>query len=231
MGNQFGKIGVAPKDFGGKGSTAAFAKRVATASVCLSYASAALRDFGRGSHVFGLTKGQFSMIDIAAAVLEKAGPADVAIWTWCIAEYEVEAFGAFFADQRVTSLRVVMDWAGAQRDMPIVDDLQNRFGVDCIRITKTHAKIVTIATASGWRVTIRGSMNLNANPRFEQFDVSDDSCIYGVVDDLMTELWTRGKPLPVRKLKHSDAVNLLNTGDVTAAPVSWGPPQSEKRWW
>jgi hypothetical protein len=111
---------------------------------------------------------------------------------------------------------MVMDWTGAQRDMPVVEELQERFGLDCIRVTKTHAKIVTIATECGWRVTIRGSMNLNFNPRFEQFDVSDDAGIYAVVEDMMAELWERGKPLPVRKLHHGGATALLAASDANA---------------
>jgi hypothetical protein len=169
------------------------------------------------------------MIDIAAAALDVTGPAEIALWTWCIAEYEVEAFSMFFADRRVSALRVVMDWAGAQRDMPLLADLQERFGVDCIRVTKNHAKIVTIATECGWRVTIRGSMNLNANPRFEQFDISDDAAVFDPVDEVMEELWRDGKPLPVDKLAHADAVTLFGAGDVVAPPTNWGPP-ADRKW-
>ncbi|MBN8956893.1 MAG: hypothetical protein J0H17_10015 [Rhizobiales bacterium] len=179
--------------------------------------------------MFGLTKGQFSLIDLAAAALEHTGPAAVSVWTWCIADYEVQAFSAFMGDGRITSLRVVMDWAGAQRDMPLVGELQEKYGADCIRVTKTHAKIVTAVNAE-WSVTIRGSMNLNANPRFEQFDVSDDPGILAVVDSVMQELWERGKPLPARQLDHAGAVALLDAGEVKQAPVSWAPPAT-KRWW
>ena len=213
---QFGFMQADPTDMRAPCTTGAYKRRKASAARCLASAKDALAGFEPGSHVFGLTKGQFSMIDLTDAVLGITGPADVAIWTWCIAEYEVEAITKFLTDKRVESLRMVMDWTGAQRDMPVVEDLQQRFGMDCIRVTKTHAKIVTIATECGWRVTIRGSMNLNANPRFEQFDVSDDEKIYNVVDEMMTELWERGKPLPVRKLHHASATALLAASDANA---------------
>ena len=203
---KFAEIGIDPRAIRARGS--ATAKRIERAGEFLGSARDALGDFDRGSHLFGVTKGAFSMIDIAAAVLEKTGPADVACWTWCIADYEVEAFGAFLGDGRVRKFRLVMDWAGAQRDMPLVSDMQQRFGLDCIRVTKTHAKIVTLATDDGWRVVIRGSMNLNANPRFEQFDVSDGGPAWGVIDGVMVELWERAKPLPVRQLRHADAVGV-----------------------
>lgn len=206
-------------------------RRRSEAAIALTTARDALATWGRGAHVFGTNKGQFSAIDLAAAVLERTGPAEVSVWTWCIAEYEVQAMTAFLLDGRVATFRLVMDWAGAQRDMPLISDMQERFGLDCIRVTKTHAKIVTVATACGWRVVIRGSMNLNANRRFEQFDVSDDAAVYGVVRTIEDELWARGKALPIGKLTHREATALLDAGEAeaAAAPPSWAP--TAKRWW
>ena len=201
-------------------------RRRAQAALHLEYAALALAGFERGAHLFGLTKGQFSLIDLAAAVLHRTGPADVSVWTWCIAEYEVQAVSAFIADGRIRRFRMVIDWAGAQRDMPLVGDLQHRFGADCIRVTKTHAKIVQIATDDGWRVTIRGSMNLNANPRFEQFDVSDDAGVHGTVEAVMDEMWARAPALPVRQMAHDDA---LATAQLTDAPT-WAAA-GDGRWW
>jgi len=223
--------GIAVEPGAVRAPSAALQKRRGSAARCLGAASEALAGLGRGMHVFGLTKGQFSMIDLSAAVLAITGPAEVAVWTWCIAEYEVEALTAFMADRRILALRMVMDWAGAQRDMPVVAELQARFGDDWIRVTKTHAKIVTVSNADGWRVVIRGSINLNANPRFEQFDVSDDPAVFGVVDGVMTELWARGKPLPVSRLAHADAVALLAVEQQPVAAPSWAPGAGGSNWW
>jgi hypothetical protein len=209
--------GLRPGSFRTRGS--AFAKRRENAALHLGQARDALDGFDRDCHLFGVTKGQFSMIDIAAAVLEKTGPADVAVWTWCIADYEVEAIGAFLQSGEIAGFRLVLDWAGAQRDMPIIADLQGRFGDDCIRVTKTHAKLVMVSNAA-WRVVIRGSMNLNANPRFEQFDVSDGGPAWEVMSGVMGELWARSEPLPVQKLKYSEAVASL---DAPAAPSAAVP--------
>lgn len=204
-------------------------RRHTEAAIALHTAQEALAPWGRGAHVFGTNKGQFSAIDLASAVLERTGPADVSVWTWCIAEYEVQAMTAFLLDGRVRSFRLVMDWAGAQRDMPLVAEMQARFGLDCIRVTKTHAKIVTVSTDDGWRAVIRGSMNLNANRRFEQFDVSDDAAVFGVVRTLEDELWERGKPLPIAELRHADATALLGTGETEEVAPGWAP--AAKRWW
>ena len=217
-----------PADLFVRGVSPAQVRRQQRATICLDVAAAALADFTRGAHIFGLTKGQFSMIDLVAAVLDRVGTADVAVWTWCIAEYEVEAVSAFIADGRITRFRMLMDWAGAQRDMPLVGDLQDRFGLDCIRVTKNHAKIVLVSTEDGWRVTLRGSMNLNANPRFEQFDVSDDPGIYATVDDVMAEIWQRSPALPAEKLRHHDAVQGLAAGGEIMLP-DWAP--EFRQWW
>ncbi|PIU08197.1 MAG: hypothetical protein COT28_03675 [Methylobacterium sp. CG08_land_8_20_14_0_20_71_15] len=220
---------MAPSALRSPRSARAMDRRHSEAVLALHTAREALEPWGRGAHVFGTNKGQFSSIDLATAVLERTGPAEVSVWTWCIAEYEVQAVTAFLVDERITGFRLVMDWAGAQRDMPLVAEMQERFGVDCIRVTKTHAKIVTMSTPCGWRVVVRGSMNLNANRRFEQFDVSDDPAVYGVVRALEDELWQRGKPLPIAAMKHGEATALLGIGEEQAAAPSWAP--AAKRWW
>lgn len=88
--------------------------------------------------------------------------------------------------------------------MPLIADLQARFGLDCIRVTKTHAKMMTVCNEH-WSIAIRGSMNLNANPRCEQFDVSDGDGAAAIVLGLADELWARSKPLPVAQAIHRDA--------------------------
>jgi hypothetical protein len=227
---QFSDVGVDPGALRSARSAKALERRHKAAGLALEHAKAALAELGRGVHVFGLTKGQFSMIDLAAAVLDLTGPADVSLWTWCIAEYEVQAVSAFLNEGRIRSFRMVMDWAGAKRDMPLVADLQGRYGNDCIRVTKTHAKVVTVANEAGWRVVIRGSMNLNNNPRFEQFDVSDDPAVFGVVAGLEAELWQRGKALAVAELAHRDATDLLGVAEAKThgAPPAWAA--SLKAW-
>jgi hypothetical protein len=225
---KFADIGLEPRAIRARGSLTA--KRREIAAEYLGLARDALAGFDRGSHVFGVTKGQFSLIDLAAATLERTGPADVAVWTWCIADYEVEAIGAFLGDGRIRSFRLVIDWAGAQRDLPIVADLQTRYGTDCIRVTKTHAKIVTVSNDT-WKIVVRGSMNLNANPRFEQFDVSDGGPAWDVVDGVMTELWQRAKALPIREMRHADAAASLDSSSTIMAPTPDWAAGGNAKWW
>ena len=227
---------------GGKGPPAAMlpgcqaarvlARREGTAALALGHAAEALAGLTRGGHVFGLTKGQFSMIDVAAALLDRVGPARLSIWTWCIAAYEVAAVTAFMADQRVTDLRMVLDYSAARRDMPLLADLQGRFGDDCLRVTKTHAKILTIATDCGWRLVARGSMNLNFNPRFEQFDVTDGPDTFDLVAGLEDALWQAAPPVPVARASHEAAADLLAKAGGAPDLPGWAASLTEsKQWW
>ena len=225
------ELGLAPDALLSPSAARVRRERGERASVCLDSARAALAPLEPGGHVFGLTKGQFSMIDLAAAVLEKTGPADVGLWTWAIADYEVQACTAFMTDRRIRSFRLVLDYSGARRESALLSDLQSRFGLDCIRVTKTHAKIVTIATECGWRVTIRGSMNLNMNPRFEQFDVSDADGAFDVVSGMMAELWERGPALAVDQVTNATARDLLHVGGRPTLPEWAAGLANGSSWW
>ena len=223
-------MGVAPASLVSPAAAAARNRREQGASVCVDTARAALAGFDRGSHVFGLTKGQFSMIDLVAAVLDQTGPAEVGLWTWCIADYEVETMTALLVDQRVTGFRLVMDYAGVRRDNDLIADMQEHFGSDCVRVTMNHAKIVTVSNAE-WRVAIRGSMNLNMNTRFEQFDVSEGDAAFDVITGIMDEMWAKGPPLPVAKTTLRTAADLLLVGPAPTLP-DWGKtPTRGADWW
>ncbi len=56
---------------------------------------------------------------------------------------------------------------------------------------RTHAKVVTIATASGRRLSLEGSANLRANGNREQFALTDDEAIHDFhsqwIDALVTQ--------------------------------------------
>ena len=220
---KFAEFGLMPGEFRSVGRIAAVRRRELAAGVCLGSARAALAEFGRGKHIFLMNKGGFSMIDLVSAVLEHTGPGALSCWTWCIAPYEIEAVSAFLADGRIQTFRLVCDWSMAQRDMPLVGEMQEKYGADCIRVTKNHAKVFTVSTQDGWKVVARGSANLNKNARFENFDCSDDPEVFQVVAGIETELWQRGKPLPVGKLRHSDAANLLDAASIhsggSAVPI------------
>lgn len=200
---------VVPQSIVAEGRLKQRARRDAARGLTMQSARDFLAGIEMGGHVFGVTKGQFSMIDVADALLEIAGPSDVSVWTWCIADYEVEAVTAFMRDGRIRSLRMVVDYSSTQRETSLLADIQARFGVDSIRVTKTHAKLLTVF-GGGWSFVARGSMNLNANRRLEQVDVTADDATFRAIMDVEAEIWAAGKALPVANVGHADADRLLD---------------------
>ena len=128
--------------------------------------------FGHGMDVVGLTFGQFSLLDLIDAALEITGPADVTVSTWSAGFYDVEAAERFRDSGRMRSIRFILD-SSAKRGQASVGDIADLFGQESIRATRTHAKFALIVNAQ-WSVLITTSMNLNLNPRCEQFEMTDD---------------------------------------------------------
>lgn len=153
----------------------------------------ALADFGRGMETYCLTFGQFSLMDAVEAVLEKTGPADVAISTWTAGNADLSRSAEHMHNGNIRSLRFVADCSFGQRQPGYLAELVRLFGDEAIRTTRTHAKFVVITNES-WRVAIRTSMNLNENPRLESIEVSDDPELAGFLLRVVDELFAEEKP-------------------------------------
>lgn len=149
-----------------------------------------IEGFAHGMDVVGLTFGQFSLLDLIQAALEITGPADVAISTWSAGFYDVEAAERFRDSGAIRRIRFVMD-SSDKRGQATAGDVGSLFGRDAIRTSRSHAKFA-ILTNDSWSVVITSSMNLNLNPRLEQFEMTDDperaEMFLGFVDALFAEL-------------------------------------------
>jgi len=137
--------------------------------------------------LFAITRGQFSMLDAIRTVLKQTGKSYVSIWTWAIADYEVECFEAFMADREISGALLVIDHAAENRNAALIQQWRDRFGADSARVCKNHAKIARVWN-DDWRVLLRGSMNLNFNPRFEQFDITEGGPDYDLVEEIENAL-------------------------------------------
>lgn len=157
-----------------------------------STAGAAIGPITPGCEIFGVNKGQFSLVDIIAWCLDATGPADVAVSTWTAANADLGFAYRMLGDGRIKSLRFVVDFSFPTRQPEYAAALRERFGAGAIRVTKTHAKFVTIRNDQ-WNIVIRSSMNLNENRRLETFEVSDDVGMADFLDSLIDELWA-GQP-------------------------------------
>ena len=137
--------------------------------------------------IFALTRGQFSMIDAVRACLEQTGPAHVSLWTWTVAEYEVEVLGGLMRDDRLLSGRLIIDGGARNKNAAIIEEWKQAFGRETVRYVVNHAKIATIENKN-WKLLLRGSMNLNFNPRFEQFDLTEGGADFDLVKEIENEL-------------------------------------------
>jgi len=153
--------------------------------------------------VFAVTRGQFSMIDAVQHCLAQMGPCKLSIWTWCIADYEIETFESLLASRSITEATLVIDRAGEQqvsktrtfrasedkasRQGQLLTRWRNKFGPKSIKVVLNHAKIATLDNGTH-KVVVRGSMNLNHNPRFEQLDVTEGAGVFDLVRSIEQSL-------------------------------------------
>lgn len=119
-------------------------------------------------------------MDAIEAILEKTGPADVALSTWTAGH-----------NGNIRSLRFVADCSFGQRQPGYLAKLRELFGDGAIRATRAHAKFAVISNET-WAVAVRTSMNLNENPRLESIEVSDDPELAGFLLRVVDEIFRRG---------------------------------------
>lgn len=141
----------------------------------------------KGLSLFAVTRGQFSMLDAILHCLDCVGAARISVWTWVIADYEVERFSQLMTDGRLLSALLVVDGAAREKNAKLLSFWKSNFGADSVRYVRNHAKIATIETDE-FRLLLRGSMNLNFNPRFEQLDVSEGCPAFDLVREIERSL-------------------------------------------
>jgi hypothetical protein len=141
----------------------------------------------KNSGIFAVTRGQFSMIDAILACLDQTGPAKVSVWTWTVAEYEVEVLTRMMRDDRIIDGRMVIDHGARNKNSAIIRQWKDSFGENSVRYVVNHSKIATIENDE-WKILLRGSMNLNYNPRFEQFDLTEGGADFDLVKEIENEL-------------------------------------------
>jgi hypothetical protein len=163
-------------------------KRKITRTINTATAGAAIGPITPGCEVFGVNKGQFSLIDIIAHCLEATGPADVTISTWTAAGADMNFAYDLMRQDAIRSLRFIVDFSFPTRQPQYCAALRERFGDECLRVTKTHAKFVLIRNGE-WNLVIRSSMNLNENRRLESFEISDDAGLADFLDSIVAELF------------------------------------------
>lgn len=141
----------------------------------------------KGMNLFSVTRGQFSMIDAILSVMDQVGPCHLSIWTWTVASYEVDVLYRLMMDKRLLSAILIIDKGAQKKNATIIDDWIAKFGNKSVKWVVNHAKIATITTDE-YKFLLRGSMNLNFNPRFENFDISEGCSGYELIKEIENDL-------------------------------------------
>jgi len=140
-----------------------------------------------GARIVGLTKGQFSLLDLIRAVVRQTGPADVALSTWTMGIRDAENVSWMLESGQLRRFVMLTDRSFVKMKPDRVRRIEEVFGKGSVRVSRTHAK-VALVRCGDWRVSIRSSMNLNRNRRWEQFDLDDNAEIFGFFDRWFVEM-------------------------------------------
>jgi hypothetical protein len=163
-------------------------QRRAVACESFKTAADAIGPITPGLSLFALTRGQWSMIDAILHTLDCVGPSAVSVWTWTVASYEVETLTRLRRDERITAGRLIIDYGARNKNCGLIAEWKGTFGPESVRYVVNHSKMALVESASGFRCLLRGSMNLNFNPRFEQFDFTEGGPDFDLVRSIEDEL-------------------------------------------
>lgn len=153
-------------------------------------AEEALGVLSHGLQRYILSKGQFSVIEFLYALTEQTGPVHSAISTWTAHGGDIAETHAFLESGRLLSTRWLVDFTFFRRKPAFCGQLRNLFGLDALRVTRTHCKFVCVWNET-WSVTVLTSANLNQNPRCENFFVIEDRGLVDFHRAYLDELWAK----------------------------------------
>lgn len=147
-------------------------------------ASRCIGDIYPGCEIVGLTKGDFSMIDIIRHLVRQVGSCHVDVGTWTAAHADVTKAEGLLGESGIRSLRMLVDRSFPQRQPGYFEKVMRTFGRDAVRMARFHAKFALIQGGE-WNIVLRTSMNLNENKRIELYEISDDATMMGYFKDIV----------------------------------------------
>lgn len=183
-------------------------------------AAEAVGPITHGIEVYGLSKGQFSLIELIDHILQATGPADLTISTWTAAGADLAHAHALLGSGHVRTARWLVDYSFPSRQPAYCAQLRQRFGDDSIRCTANHAKFVLIRNET-WDVVLRTSMNLNLNRRLESFEISEDRDLADWLDTVATDAFDGAAATVARTAAEPSYAARTVAGIV--GPVEFGP--------
>lgn len=158
-------------------------------------AAEAVAGLDRRTEIYGFTKGQFSLLDLLVACLDITGPVDFTLSTWTAARNEITQLADLRDRGKLRSMRWLCDWTFVRRDPEAAHMVRTAFGPDSIRVAQCHAKFA-IFSNHRWKLCLRTSMNLNMNPRTEDFHIAHDPPLARFLEAWLAQVWkTQGQGL------------------------------------
>lgn len=156
-------------------------------------ATLAIGKIEKDTDTFILTYGQFSLIDALLSILDQIGPSHVTVCTWTAAHAHLERSSELMGTADILSFKMIVDQSFKARQPGYYAKMVELFGVDCIRVIKTHAKFITIKNDK-FNIVVRTSMNLNENPRLENIEISENKSFYYFFEKIVKDIFEEVKP-------------------------------------
>lgn len=147
-------------------------------------AARCIGEISKGCEVFGLTKGDFSMIDILRHCARQIGPCRIDIGTWTAAASDIKQAFDMLNDRNIMEMRWMVDRSFPARQGKYYAALLDKFGRDSVRLARFHAKFILLEN-DDFSLAIRTSMNLNENKRIEFYEISEGSPISGYLRQIV----------------------------------------------
>lgn len=128
----------------------------------------------KGLDLFCFTAGQWSLMEMLCALLERmGGKAELIAAIWTAAEADMRDAYNLIETGRLKSVKLYVDRSFLGRQPEYAEAAVKLFGKDAIRVTRTHCKMAVLRNED-FCFVVRGSMNLNHSPRWENLEITDD---------------------------------------------------------
>lgn len=146
-----------------------------------------------GAEVIGFTSGEFSIVEVIDAVVERMDAPRLVLSTWTAAGDDMTHVHNWFVSGRVSNARWIVDRSFQNRQKDLCDLLRERFGDDAIRVQKVHCKFMLLEDDQH-KVIIQTSANLNRNSRIENVAVSSCPVLFSAYSELVKDIFDTQVP-------------------------------------
>jgi hypothetical protein len=175
----------------------------------------------KNCRIFGLTNGEFSLIDLLYSILKKTGKARVIVATWSAGIKDAHQVKWMVDTNLITDFKILTDHSYKGRQSKYAASIEDLFGIENIRTSEMHAKFILVENEN-YKIAVRSSMNLNANKTCEIFEIDEGSDIYDFLMEYVIFTFKNMEPGFVQDTgKVMQAVNSFFSKSKTMQPSNW----------